>query len=125
MEQRRRHAQIRRVDPYDPDVRSLARDVGADRTGRAARQYFSYATRRPERAHVSVLFGSVQKKCKIRVRNFHTLRHTFATRPLESGEDFKTLSELLGHENVEITMRIYAHTLLQTKRDAVQKLNDL
>lgn len=71
------------------------------------------------------LFGSVQKRCKIRVRNFHTLRHTFATRLLESGVDFKTLSELLGHENVEITMRIYAHTLMQTKRDAVQKLNDL
>lgn len=69
------------------------------------------------------LFGSMLKKCKVKKRNFHTLRHTFATRLLERGVDLKTLSELLGHESMNITMKTYCHTLMRTKRDAVERLD--
>ena len=37
--------------------------------------------------------------------NYHTLRHTFATRCIESGMDVKTLSELLGHSTVSVTVQ--------------------
>lgn len=70
-------------------------------------------------------FRRMQQMCGVRVRNFHTLRHTFATRLLENGVDFKTLSELLGHESVAITMRIYSHSLMRTKRLAVATLDKL
>ena len=49
------------------------------------------------------------KKCK-----FHAIRHTFATRALELGVDIKTLSEILGHSNVSITLNIYALDLCQS-----------
>lgn len=46
---------------------------------------------------------------------FHALRHTFATNCLHRNFDVKTLSEILGHANTDITMRIYVHTSLDRK----------
>ena len=48
--------------------------------------------------------------------NYHSLRHTFATRCIESGMDIKTLSELLGHSSVNITLNTYVHSSLNHKR---------
>lgn len=67
-------------------------------------------------------FQSVLNKCKIKHYNFHSLRHTFATRALELGMDIKTLSEILGHTNVAITLNRYAHSLLEYK---VQQMNKI
>ena len=47
---------------------------------------------------------------------FHTLRHTYATRCLEHNFDIQTLSELLGHANATITMRVYAHSVFEHKK---------
>ncbi len=60
------------------------------------------------------------KDCK-----FHTIRHTFATRALELGVDVKTLSEILGHSNVSITLNIYAHSLMEHKKAAIEKFNNM
>ncbi len=48
--------------------------------------------------------------------NFHALRHTFATRCVEYGVDCKTLSEILGHSSVSITLNRYVHPSLAEKR---------
>lgn len=58
-------------------------------------------------------------------RKFHSIRHTFATRALELGVDIKTLSEILGHSNVNITLNIYAHSLMEQKKIAIEKFNDM
>lgn len=54
--------------------------------------------------------------------NFHSLRHTFATRCIEAGFDVKTLSEILGHSSVKITLDKYVHSSLQLKRNNMAKL---
>ncbi len=48
--------------------------------------------------------------------HFHTLRHTFASRAVELGFDAKTLSEILGHSSVNITLNRYVHTSIELKR---------
>lgn len=55
-------------------------------------------------------------------RNFHCLRHTFATRCIEKGIDIKSLSEILGHSNVNITLNRYVHSSIEQKRKQLEKL---
>lgn len=57
--------------------------------------------------------------------NFHTFRHTFATRCIESGVDIKTLSEVLGHSSVSFTLNTYVHPSFQEKSMQLEKLNNL
>lgn len=55
--------------------------------------------------------------------NYHALRHTFATRCIEVGIDIKTLSELMGHSNVSITLNTYVHSSMELKRQQIEKLS--
>lgn len=68
-------------------------------------------------------FKAVLKCCGIRNANFHLLRHTYATVCIESGFDAKTVSELLGHSNVNITLNRYVHSSMEMKRRCVDRLN--
>lgn len=52
----------------------------------------------------------------------HVLRHTFATTCLQAGCDIKTLSELLGHANANITLQRYVHSDLVRKRREIQRI---
>ncbi len=58
----------------------------------------------------------------IKDSNFHALRHTFATRCVEAGFDIKTLSEILGHASVKITLDKYVHSSMELKRSSMEKL---
>lgn len=53
---------------------------------------------------------------------FHALRHTFATRGIESGFDAKSLSEVLGHSDVTTTLRCYVHSSMEQKRKQMENL---
>ena len=70
-------------------------------------------------------FKRALKDCQIREVNFHALRHTFATRCVELGFDIKSLSEILGHASVNITMNRYVHPSMDLKRDNMNKLSEL
>ncbi len=59
----------------------------------------------------------------IRDINFHSIRHTFATRCIESGVDAKSLSEILGHASVNTTLDRYVHSSLERKRSQVELLH--
>ncbi len=52
-------------------------------------------------------FKRILKAAGVADANFHSLRHTFATRAIEKGADVKTLSVLLGHSDVNITLNRY------------------
>lgn len=58
--------------------------------------------------------------CGISSMNYHVLRHTFATRCVEAGVDAKTLSEILGHSNVNITLNRYVHSSMEQKRKSME-----
>ena len=57
--------------------------------------------------------------------NFHALRHTFATRCIENGCDPKTLSEILGHSSVKITLERYVHPNYENKVIMMKQLKPL
>ena len=59
--------------------------------------------------------------CKIPNYNFHILRHTFATNCIKIGMDIKSLSELLGHSNVNITLNKYVHSSYKIQKKFLEK----
>lgn len=67
-------------------------------------------------------FGEITSACGLEKVNFHALRHTFATRCIESGFDVKTLSEILGHTNVRTTLDRYVHSSFELKQRNMEKL---
>ena len=69
------------------------------------------------------MFQKLLIHARVKKRKFHAIRHTFATRALELGVDIKTLSEILGHASVSVTLNIYAHSLYEQKKAAIGKLN--
>lgn len=70
-------------------------------------------------------FKKVLKLNGIEPANFHAIRHTFATRCIEVGFDVKSLSEILGHATVNITMNRYVHPTLELKKENMKKLSSL
>ena len=70
-------------------------------------------------------FAILQKNLGLTHRGFHSLRHTFATRALECGMDVKTLSEILGHKSPTVTLNRYAHSLMEHKKEMMNKLGKL
>lgn len=65
-------------------------------------------------------FKSLLKRLSLPQVSFHKLRHQFATRCVELGFDIKTLSEILGHHSVEITLNRYVHSSIEHKRDCMK-----
>ena len=70
-------------------------------------------------------FKQALKKCSVESANYHSLRHTFATRCIELGFDVKSLSEILGHASVNITMNRYVHPSMDLKRENMRRLSEL
>ena len=67
-------------------------------------------------------YSSFLVKHNIEYLNFHSLRHSFATRLIQKGADYKCVSELLGHTNINTTMNMYVHPDLKQKRECIELL---
>lgn len=70
-------------------------------------------------------FSLLLNKLDIPHHGFHSLRHSFATRALECGMDVKTLSEILGHKSPTITLNRYVHSLMDHKKEMMNRLGKL
>ena len=70
-------------------------------------------------------FKRILLKSDIKDATFHSLRHTFATRCIELGFDMKSLSEILGHASVNITLNRYVHPSMELKQKNMNLLSDL
>ncbi len=70
-------------------------------------------------------FERILAKLDIPYKNFHSLRHTFATRAVEMGMDIKTLSEIIGHKNPMITLQRYTHSMMSYKTEMMNKMGKM
>lgn len=68
-------------------------------------------------------FGRLLKRLNIPHLVFHGLRHTFATRCIESQCDYKTVSVILGHSNVATTLNLYVHPNLSQKKRCIDRMS--
>lgn len=68
-------------------------------------------------------FKQILKICGISDIRYHDLRHTFATNCVRKQFDVKTLSEILGHANVAMTLNRYVHSSIETKRNYMNLLS--
>lgn len=67
-------------------------------------------------------FQKILNNLQIKHKKFHTLRHTFATNCIISGVDVKSLSEILGHSSVQVTLNRYVHPSMEQKRKYLNEL---
>ncbi|KAA2596831.1 site-specific integrase, partial [Alistipes onderdonkii] len=68
-------------------------------------------------------FSRLLKRLNIPHLVFHGLRHTFATRCIESQCDYKTVSVILGHSNVATTLNLYVHPNLSQKKKCIDRMS--
>lgn len=66
-------------------------------------------------------FKSILKKCNLEYFNFHMLRHSFASRCVAMGLDIKSLSEILGHSSIRITLSLYVHPSIRQKKELMEQ----
>lgn len=67
-------------------------------------------------------FASILKNVKLPSVHFHALRHMFASKCVKLGFDVKTLSEILGHSKVEITLNKYVHSSFEQKKEFMSRI---
>lgn len=70
-------------------------------------------------------FYRILKNVGISQAGLHSLRHTFASMLFKENVDIKTISELLGHASIQITLNTYVHLIGKPKHDAVAKLDNI
>ena len=71
------------------------------------------------------LFKRELKAAGVADANFHSLRHTFATRAMENGMDILVLSRILGHAKPSTTLNMYGHVLTEHRKESMQKISSL
>lgn len=133
------------VKAYDPETKSERYFVGTPKTKNGYREIpllptiretlrkiggmspnpdlFIVGNSSQPKAHslVRETYSRFLKRYHLPAINFHGLRHTYATLLVESGGDIKTISELLGHAKVSLTLDLYVHPSVDTKRKVVNK----
>jgi integrase len=70
-------------------------------------------------------FHALLKRAGVKRINFHALRHTYAVRCMELKMDVTTLSQLMGHASVKMTLDVYTDSLFEHKKAEVQALNGI
>lgn len=67
-------------------------------------------------------YTKLMEKLGIPKLKYHGLRHSFATRCIEAGCDYKTVSVLLGHSNISTTLDLYVHPNMEQKKRCIAKV---
>ncbi len=67
-------------------------------------------------------FNKILKEQGFAKMKFHGLRHTFATRCIESKADYKTVSSILGHASITTTLNLYVHPSSEEKKKCIDRM---
>ena len=67
-------------------------------------------------------YNRLMEKLDIPKLKYHGLRHSFATRCIEAGCDYKTVSVLLGHSNISTTLNLYVHPNMEQKKSCINRM---
>ena len=67
-------------------------------------------------------YNRLMARLNIPKLKYHGLRHSFATRCIEAGCDYKTVSVLLGHSNISTTLNLYVHPNMEQKKRCITKM---
>ena len=67
-------------------------------------------------------YNGLMVKLDIPKLKYHGLRHSFATRCIEAGCDYKTVSVLLGHSNISTTLNLYVHPNMEQKKRCITRM---
>lgn len=67
-------------------------------------------------------YNALMEKLGVPKLKYHGLRHSFATRCIEAGCDYKTVSVLLGHSNISTTLNLYVHPNMEQKKRCIAKM---
>jgi integrase len=67
-------------------------------------------------------FGEAVRAAGLKNVTLYTLKHTAASRMIRAGVDIVTVSEILGHSDIKMTM-IYCHSDGQSKREAIERVS--
>lgn len=67
-------------------------------------------------------YKNLMRHLEIPEMKFHGLRHSFATRCIESKADVKTVSVLLGHANISTTLNLYVHPNMEQKKSVINNV---
>ena len=107
-----------RMIPISPVLMTLLKSKG-----KADNSYIIKGKKKPwaEPRTLQYRFAKILDQCGLETFNFHMLRHAFATRCIEGGFDVKSLSEILGHSNIQITLNLYVHSSMQRKKHLMKQ----
>lgn len=108
----------KRVIPLTAEILELLNGLKKDKP------YIFGGDRPLEPRTMQYRFKKILEEAGVESKNFHILRHTFATNCVESGMDVKTLSVILGHSDVKITLNRYVHPTMNSKRKQMGRLPD-
>lgn len=122
IEQQPKSSDSVRIIPLPPSLMPILKKYRKD-----ASDYVICGARSPwaEPRTIQYRFESILKNCQIEYFNFHMLRHVFATRCVAIGLDVKSLSEILGHSNIQMTLNLYVHSTIQQKRLLMQQYDSI
>ena len=110
----------RRAVPLPGDMAALLNRLPRSDS---AQRYFLTGTDTPmEPRTMQYRYRALLKAAGITYRNFHALRHTYASRCIERGVDVKSLSEMLGHADVRTTLQFYVHSSMEHKLRVIQNI---
>ena len=112
-----------RVIPMSRDLMSIMRPLR-----HLVRDNFYVITNTPvpiEPQRYRLYFKKLLKELRLPPIRFHDLRHSFATRCIESKCDYKTVSALLGHANISTTLDLYVHPDMEQKKKVVEAVNKM
>lgn len=110
-----------RIIPIPEEIFPFIKDAVRDEN-----TYFLTGTNKyVEPRRMELYYNQITESCGIEGVTFHTLRHSFATRCVELGFDLKSLSEILGHASVNITLNRYVHPSMEMKRRNMNRMAGL